>query len=388
MKKFIILLIVIILALGIGHFTFSKGKNTSKYMTEKIQNRTLTTVVDASGTIQPINKVDVGAQVSGKIVEMYVDYNSKVEKGQLLAQIDTSLFEASLNQSNANILNAKASLAKAQAKIDYDKKTYERYTNLYKRNLVSKDDVESKRAQYLSDQAEIAAAKANIAQAQANLGTAQANLSYTKIISPVTGTIISKDVEVGQTVASSYQTPTLFTVAEDLTKMQIETSVSEADIGKVKEGQEVEYTLDGYPDETFKGTVTQVRYSPKTESNVVTYTVIIGVDNEEGKMMPGMTANVSIITNKRENVLTVSNRALKFSPEDNKQRYEEQGIWVEENGKPVRKTITVGVSTDTYTEIEGEGINEGDTVYVGKTGGGKNMPKNGQGPRGMRPPMP
>jgi HlyD family secretion protein len=213
MKKIIVILIVIILAAGIGFFIISKGKNSTKYITDKIQRRTLTTVVDASGTIQPINKVSVGAQVSGKIVEMYVDYNSKVAKGQLLAQIDTSLFEASLNQSNANILNAKASLAKAQAKIDYDKKTYERYKNLYNRNLVSKDDVESKRAQYLSDQAEIAAAKASIAQAQANLGTAQANLSYTKIISPVDGTIISKDVEVGQTVASSYQTPTLFTVA-------------------------------------------------------------------------------------------------------------------------------------------------------------------------------
>jgi len=387
MKKIIVILIVIILAVGIGFWAVSKGKNSTKYITDKIQRRTLTTVVDASGTIQPINKVDVGAQVSGKIVEMYVDYNSKVEKGQLLAQIDTSLFEASLNQSNANILNAKASLAKAQAKIDYDKKNYERYKNLYNRNLVSKDDVESKRAQYLSDQAEIAAAKANIAQAQANLGTAQANLGYTKIISPVTGTIISKDVEVGQTVASSYQTPTLFTVAEDLTKMQIETSVSEADIGKVKVGQEVEYTLDGYPDETFIGKVTQVRYSPKTESNVVTYTVIIGVDNEEGKMMPGMTANVSIVTNKRENVLTVPNRALKFSPEANKQRYEEQGIWIEENGQPVRKNIKTGVSNDSYTEIEGEGINEGDIVYVGKTGGKDTASKGG--PRGsMRPPMP
>ena len=387
MKKIIVILIVIILAAGIGFFIISKGKNSTKYITDKIQRRTLTTVVDASGTIQPINKVSVGAQVSGKIVEMYVDYNSKVAKGQLLAQIDTSLFEASLNQSNANILNAKASLAKAQAKIDYDKKTYERYKNLYNRNLVSKDDVESKRAQYLSDQAEIAAAKASIAQAQANLGTAQANLSYTKIISPVDGTIISKDVAVGQTVASSYQTPTLFTVAEDLTKMQIETSVSEADIGKVKVGQEVEYTLDGYPDETFIGKVTQVRYSPKTESNVVTYTVIIGVDNEDGKMMPGMTANVSIVTNKRENVLTVPNRALRFSPEDNKQRYEEQGIWIEENNQPVRKNIKVGVSNDSYTEIEGEGINEGDIVYVGKTGG-KEMSSKG-GPRGsMRPPMP
>ena len=387
MKKTIIILIILASVIWGGYSVFNNGKHSEKYMTDKIQRRTLTTVVEASGTIQPINKVDVGAQVSGKIVEMYVDYNSKVEKGQLLAQIDTSLFEAALNQSNANIMNAKASLAKASAKIEYDRKTYQRYQNLYNRNLVSKDDVESKKAQYLSDEAEVAAARASIAQAQANLGTAQANLGYTKIISPVNGTIISKDVEVGQTVASSYQTPTLFTVAEDLTKMQIETSVSEADIGKVKEGQDVEYTLDGYPDETFRGKVTQVRYSPKTESNVVTYTVIIGVDNEDGKMMPGMTANVSIITNKREDVLTVPNRALRFSPESNKQRYEEQGIWVEENSKPVRKNITVGVSTDSFTEIEGEGISENDVIYVGSAGA-KDSKTKGQGGGRMRPPMP
>ncbi|MBR6162568.1 efflux RND transporter periplasmic adaptor subunit [bacterium] len=385
MKKIIIFFLVILISAGVYFFGFSNGKDGGKYITDTIKKRTLTTIVEASGTIQPINKVDVGAQVSGKIVEMYVDYNSKVEKGQLLAQIDTSLFEASLNQSNANIMNAKASLAKAQAKIEYDKNTYERYSNLYKRNLVSKDDVESKRAQYLADKAEIAAAHASIAQAQANLGTAKANLGYTKIISPVKGTIISKSVEVGQTVASSYQTPTLFTVAEDLTKMQIETSVSEADIGKVKEGQEVEYTLDGYPDETFMGTVTQVRCSPKTESNVVTYTVIIGVDNADGKMMPGMTANVSIITNKSEDVLTVPNRALRFSPETNKQKYEEQGIWVQENGQPVRKTIKVGVSNDSYTEIEGEDLNENDVIYIGKKLDGSKAQKGGGS---MRPPMP
>ena len=384
MKKIVLILLIILLGSAVWYFGFSKDKDDAKYITDTIKRRTLTTIVEASGTIQPINKVDVGAQVSGKIVEMYVDYNSKVEKGQLLAQIDTSLFEASLNQSNANIMSAKAALAKAQAKIEYDKNTYERYSNLYKRNLVSKDDVESKKAQYLSDKAEIAAAQANIAQAQANLGTAKANLGYTKIISPVKGTIISKSVEVGQTVASSYQTPTLFTVAEDLTKMQIETSVSEADIGKVKVGQEVEYTLDGYPDETFKGTVTQVRYSPTTESNVVTYTVIIGVDNEDGKMMPGMTANVSIITDKRENVLTVPNKALRFSPETNKKKYDEQGIWIQENGQPVRKTIKVGVSNDSYTEVEGDGIQENDIVYVGKKmSGGKGKPGGS-----MRPPMP
>ena len=208
-------------------------------------------------------------------------------------------------------------------------------------------------------------------QAQANYATASANMGYTKIVSPVKGIVISKEVEVGQTVAASFQTPTLFMVAEDLTKMRIETSVSEADIGKVKEGQEVEYTLDGYPDSIFKGTVTQVRLSPTTESNVVTYTVVIEVDNQEGKLLPGMTANVSIITGKKEDILTVPNIALKFTTADNTKRYDKKGIWIEKKGKPFRVNIETGVSDDTYSEIISDGIKEGDIVYTRNLSSGK-----------------
>ena len=366
-----IIIPVIILILIAVPFVFAKKSNKISYITDTVQERTITQIVEATGTIQPINTVSIGSQVSGRIEEIYVDFNSQVEKGQILAQIDTSLFQAQLQQSLANINNAKATLAKNKALLEYDTKTYHRYKNLYDRNLVSKNDLDSAESAYKSDLAQVAAAHASIMQAQANYATASANMGYTKIVSPVNGTVISKEVEVGQTVAASFQTPTLFTVAEDLTKMQIETSVSEADIGKVKEGQDVEYTLDGYQDSIFKGKVTQVRLSPTTESNVVTYTVIIDVENEEGKLLPGMTANVSIITDKRENILTVPNSALKFTAAQNNKKYEEKGIWLQKKGKPYRVNIETGLSNDFYTQIISDEVKSGDTVYIGKSRNGK-----------------
>lgn len=370
MKK-IIIAIAVILLIATPFILKGNKDNKAEYVKEPIQARTITQIVEATGTIEPINTVSIGSQVSGRIEQIFVDYNTQVEKGQQLAQIDTSLFEAQLQQAKANINNAQATLARNQALLEYDTKTYHRYKNLYDRNLVSKNDLDSAESAYKSDLAQVAAAKAQIMQAQANFATASANMGYTKIVSPVKGTVISKEVEVGQTVAASFQTPTLFTVAEDLTKMRIETSVSEADIGKVKEGQEVEYTLDGYPDSVFKGVVTQVRLSPTTESNVVTYTVVIEVENEEGKLLPGMTANVSIITGKKENILTVPNVALKFTVAGNKQKYDKKGIWIDKKGKPVRINIETGVSDDSYSEIISDEIKEGDVVYVRNLAGGK-----------------
>ena len=362
MKKYIIGLVVILII--IVPFVLNKKNGKAQYLSEPIQKRTITQIVEATGTIEPINTVSIGSQVSGRIDEIFVDYNSHVEKGQLLAQIDTSLFEAQLQQSEANINNARATLQKNKALLDYDTKTYHRYKNLYERNLVSKNDLDEAESAYKSDLAQVAAAQASIMQAEANYATASANMGYTKIVSPVKGIVISKEVEVGQTVAASFQTPTLFTVAEDLTKMQIETSVSEADIGKVVVGQDVNYTLDGYPDLVFTGKVSQVRLSPTTESNVVTYTVIIEVENNEGKLLPGMTANVSIITGKKEDILTVPNVALKFTVAGNTQKYDQKGIWINKKGKPVRINIETGVSDDNYTEIISDKIKEGDLVYT------------------------
>lgn len=234
-------------------------------------------MVEASGTINPVNTVSVGSTVSGLIQNIYVDFNSQVKKGQILAQIDPRNFEATVQQNQAQINNAMANVSKLQAIADYDKKMYERYKNLYAKNFVAKSELDQYKSTYYSDLAQIRAAQAQVNQYRANLKTAQTNLGYTQIIAPVDGTIISREIDVGQPVAASFQAPELFTIAQDLTKMQIEVSVSEADIGKVQDGQDVTYTLDGYPDSVFKGKVTQVRISPTTVSNVVTYTVIVDV---------------------------------------------------------------------------------------------------------------
>lgn len=381
MKKKIIIAITILISLFIIFLFINKSKYKVQYETTKLGKNTIVQVVEAAGTINPVTTVNIGSQVSGLIKEIYVDFNSQVKKGQLLAQIDTSLFEAQLQQSTANIANAKANYQKILAVMENDKKTYNRYKNLYARNFIAKSELDLAESTYFSDVAQLEAAKAQISQAEASYKTAAANMRYTKIISPVDGTVVSRAVDVGQTVAASFQTPTLFMVAQDLTKMQIETSVSEADIGKVKVGQEVNYTLDGYQDSVFHGTVTQVRIAPTTVQNVVTYTVIVDVDNENGLLIPGMTANVSIITSKKEDIMTVPNSALKFTPvtKGTVQRYKEQGIWIMENKRPKRINISVGVSDDINTEVISKDLKGDEMVIIGTLNSKKG--KRTQGPR-------
>jgi HlyD family secretion protein len=362
-KKYIYSSAAIIALIIIGGIGFSGAKQV-KYKTKAIERCTITEVVEASGTINPVNTVSVGSTVSGLIKEIYVDYNDVVKKGQILAQIDPANFKATVQQNQAQINNARANLAKLQAIANYDQKQYVRYKNLYSKNFVAKSELDEKLSTYQSDLAQINAAKAQISQYQATLKTALTNLGYTKIIAPVDGTVISREIDLGSPVAASFQAPELFTIAQDLTKMQIEVSVSEADIGRVEEGQDVTYTLDGYPDSTFTGKVTQVRLSPTTESNVVTYTVIVDVNNEDLKLKPGMTANVSIITDKSENVLCVPNMALKFTPDINGPKYKNQGIWILEKGKPKRVEIETGAYNDSSTEIISDKIQEGTDVII------------------------
>ena len=362
-KKYIYSSAAIIALIIIGGIGFSGAKQV-KYKTKAIERCTITEVVEASGTINPVNTVSVGSTVSGLIKEIYVDYNDVVKKGQILAQIDPANFEATVQQNQAQINNARANLAKLQAIANYDQKQYVRYKNLYSKNFVAKSELDEKLSTYQSDLAQINAAKAQISQYQATLKTALTNLGYTKIIAPVDGTVISREIDLGSPVAASFQAPELFTIAQGLTKMQIEVSVSEADIGRVEEGQDVTYTLDGYPDSTFTGKVTQVRLSPTTESNVVTYTVIVDVNNEDLKLKPGMTANVSIITDKSENVLCVPNMALKFTPDINGPKYKNQGIWILEKGKPKRVEIETGAYNDSSTEIISDKIQEGTDVII------------------------
>ena len=354
-------IIIVILASCIIGVTNSKKVH---YQTKAIKRCTITEFVEASGTINPVNTVSVGSTVSGLIKEIYVDYNDVVKKGQILAQIDPANFEATVQQNQAQINNAQANVAKLQAIADFDRQQYIRYKNLYAKNFVAKSELDEKYSTYKSDLAQISAARAQISQYQASLKTAMTNLGYTKIIAPVDGTIISREIDLGSPVAASFQAPELFTIAQDLTKMQIEVSVSEADIGNVHEGQDVTYTIDGYPDMNFKGKVTQVRLSPTTESNVVTYTVIVDVNNEDLKLKPGMTVNVSIITDRSENVLCAPNIALKFTPDINGPKYKNQGIWILEKGKPQRIEIKTGANNDTNTEIISDKINEGTEVIT------------------------
>lgn len=379
-KRHIITGIVIITVLTTGIVYFTNSKKV-RYQTKPIKRCTITEVVEASGTINPVNTVSVGSTVSGLIKEIYVDYNDVVKKGQILAQIDPANFEATVQQNQAQISNAQANVAKLQAIADFDRQQYIRYKNLYAKNFVAKSELDEKYSTYKSDLAQINAARAQISQYQASLRTAMTNLGYTKIIAPVDGTIISREIDLGSPVAASFQAPELFTIAQDLTKMQIEVSVSEADIGNVQEGQDVTYTIDGYPDMNFKGKVTQVRLSPTTESNVVTYTVIVNVNNEDLKLKPGMTANVSIITDKSENVLCAPNVALKFTPDINGPKYKNQGIWILEKGKPKRIEIKTGANNDSNTEIISDVLNEGTEVIIAiksknaKQEGGMRVPR-------------
>ena len=374
-----------VLVIGIIGFA---GSRQVKYQTRHVKRCTITQVVEASGTINPVNTVSVGSTVSGLIKEIYVDYNDVVKKGQILAQIDPANFEATVQQNQAQINNAQANVARLQAIADFDRQQYIRYKNLYAKNFVAKSELDEKYSTYKSDIAQINAAKAQISQYQASLRTAMTNLGYTKIIAPVDGTIISRDIDVGQPVAASFQAPELFTIAQDLTKMQIEVNVSEADIGEVKEGQDVKYTLDGYPDSTFRGKVTQVRLDSTTTSNVVTYTVIVSVNNEDLKLKPGMTANVSIITKKSTDVKCVPSMALKFSPDTSGQKYQNQGIWILEKGKPKRIDIKEGASDDSHIEIISDKLQIGDEVIVSsRRGKSKAKTASGSKRRGGPPGM-
>ena len=357
-------LILILLLLGLIKLC---TKKSVFYKSVPVKKRTIVESVEASGTINPVQTVDIGTQVSGTIKYIYADYNSKVKKGDLLAQIDPALFQAQVDKARSDLNAAKANYQRSKSMLEYERKNYERYARLYTKNYVSKSEVDLAEANYKSNLAEVNAMKAQINQASATLENNLTNLRYTKIISPVDGVVVSRSVDVGQTVAASFQTPTLFMVAQDLTQMQIEVNVSEADIGRIKVGQDVTYTLDGYANEEFHGKVSQVRISPTTVSNVVTYTVIVDVTNDENKLIPGMTANVSVVTNKSENVIAVPVAAFRFTPKEitGGKKFEKQGVWIMgKNRKPQRVEVKTGASDGDFTAIVEGNIKEGDRVIT------------------------
>ena len=287
-----------------GYFYFHHGGSEKmSYNTVAVTRGELTATVTATGTLNPVVNVTVGSQVSGRISKLYVDYNSPVTKGEVLAEIDPATYQAAVEQADADLANAKANLELQQAQ-------FERNAELFTNKLVSGSD-------YDTAVATLDEAKAMVKIKEASLNNSKVNLNYCKIVSPVDGVVIQRAVELGQTVASSFNTPTIFQIANDLTKMQIDSNVAEADIGGVVEGQSVEFGVDAYPLRTFHGTVAQVRNSPITVNNVVTYDTVISVTNADYKLKPGMTANVSVITAQREEALKISNVALRFRPPDN-----------------------------------------------------------------------
>jgi HlyD family secretion protein len=367
MKKILIIGVIIIVVAVTGFVLFRGKGNEPKFRTEKVIRGDVEMAVTATGTVNPVTTVLVGTQVSGTIKNIYVDFNSPVKKGQLIARIDPALFDAQVNQARANLLSAKANVEKAEATSVDAKRTKERNKELLSKNLIAQSDFDTAETNYETAKASVSAAKAQVVQSEAALNSAETNLYYTKIVSPVDGIVVSRNVDVGQTVAASFQTPTLFSIAQDLTKMQIDTNVAEADIGNVKFGQDVEFTVDAYPDATFKGKVSQVRNAPITVQNVVTYDAVIQVDNPELELKPGMTANVSIIISAKKDVLKIPNAALRFKPSEKGSALSEKkgpGVWILEKDKPKRIPLSLGISDGSYTELVTGDLKEGQEVIV------------------------
>jgi HlyD family secretion protein len=366
MKK-VLVVIGLIAVVGIAVFVLLRDRGDEiKYRTEKVTRGDIEATVTATGTVNAVTTVLVGTQVSGTIKRIYVDFNSHVKKGQLIALIDPATFEAQVEQQKANLYAAKANLEKAEATVVDTKRSMTRNKELLAKGLIAQSDFDTSQTNYETAAAQVSASKAAVAQAEASLKNAQTNLGYTRIVSPVDGVVVSRNVDVGQTVAASFQTPTLFTIAQDLTKMQIDTSVAEADIGRVKVDQEVDFTVDAYPDITFKGKVWQIRIAPITVQNVVTYDVVVLVGNRDLKLMPGMTANVSIIVAEEKGVLTIPNAAIRFRPaESGKPKFEKgTGVWIIEKQKPKRVAVKLGISDGNYTQIISGDLKEGQDVIV------------------------
>ncbi len=361
-------LVLLLLIIGIIWFFVPKEKSiTAKdFETIRIERGNIVEEVTASGKIQPINTVSVGTQISGIVEQVLVDYNDEVKEGQLLAQLDTALLTESKNDASARL-----SLATAKKKIA--ELNYARYEKLYKDKLIAKATLEEA-------EIELASADAEVLTATADVNKAERNYGYAKILSPVSGTVISKEVEQGQTVAASYQTPTLFQIAEDLSKMQIEASIAEADIGSIQANMPVTFTVDAYPNDVFQGNVKQIRLSPTEESNVVMYTVVIDVDNSSRKLLPGMTAFVNIVVHSAQNVLRIPTAALQFKPGARLKDYVEkqkieltpsQGIVYRfQKGKLYPIVFEKGISNASFMEVK-SGLTEGETIVTEYLTGGR-----------------
>lgn len=356
-KIWIAVVVIVIVAVAAWAMSGGKKEEDINFKEEKVALKTLQNSVTATGTIEAVTSVTVGTQVSGIVNKLYVDYNSQVKKGQVIAELDKTNLLSELN-------TAKANLASAQSSLNYQAANMERYKTLYKKGLVSADEYENALLTYRQAKEQVASSRENVQRAQTNLG-------YATITSPIDGTVISKSVEEGQTVAASFNTPELFTIAKDLTNMQVVANVDEADIGNVKEGNRVTFTVDAYPDDTFEGTVKQVRLEATTTNNVVTYEVVISAPNADLKLKPGLTANVTIYTQERSGVLAVANKALRFTPTKETVGKDmkivdckgKNKVWTL-NGKTLTAhPVTIGQTDGINTEIT-KGLKQGDKIVT------------------------
>lgn len=372
-KLWIIALVLVIIAVAIWLLSGKKKKEEVSFETDKVEMSSIHTSITATGTIEPVTSVTVGTQVSGIVSKLYVDYNSVVKKGQVIAELDKTNLTSELNTARAN-------LASAQSSLSYQQANFNRFKTLYDKGLVSADDFENARLSYQQSNQQVV-------QARENVKKAQTNLSYATITSPIDGVVLSKSVEEGQTVASSFNTPELFVIAKDLTDMRVIADIDEADIGGVKEGQRVTFTVDAFPDDTFQGTVQQVRQEATTESNVVTYEVVISARNNDLKLKPGLTANVTIFTMEKNNVLTVPSKALRFTPNEAimakdqiiKDCPGDHKLWTKEGNTFTAHAVETGTTNGVLTEIV-SGISAGTVVLTDFkiSGGMTGMPQDQQ----------
>lgn len=380
-KKIIIAVVAIIIAAVAAFFMLSGGKKQQVQYTEvAVANGDITSSVTATGTIEPVTSVTVGTQVSGIVSKIYVDYNSVVKKGQVIAELDRTNLLSELS-------NAQANLSSSQSTLAYQTSNYKRFKQLYDKGLISANDFEEAALSYKKAQEDVTTQKNNVAKAQTNL-------SYATITSPIDGVVLSKEVEEGQTVAAAMTTPTLFTIAQDLTDMRVIADIDEADIGEVKEGQRVTFTVDAYPDDTFTGTVTQVRQQATTESNVVTYECVISAPNKDLKLKPGLTANATIFTKEVKNVLTIPAKALKFTPNEKllakdetiQDCQAENKVWIRDGKVFKAIAVQIGNTNGTLCEVI-SGLKAGQKVITEFSMGGMDIAAEG-GEQSSNPFMP
>lgn len=373
-KTLVIVAVAAIAALAVWLLSGGKKEEKITFDTAAVAPANIMNSITATGTIEPVTSVTVGTQVSGIVSKLFVDYNSVVKKGQVIAELDKTNLMSQLN-------TAKTQLATAQSQFNYQTANYKRYKTLFEKGLVAADDFDNAKLSYTQAKEQVASAKEEVQRAQTNLG-------YATITSPIDGVVLSKSVEEGQTVAASFSTPELFTIAQDLTNMQVVADVDEADIGDVKEGERVTFTVDAYPDDTFEGEVKQVRQEATTTNNVVTYEVVISAPNADLKLKPGLTANVTIYTAERKGVLSVPSKALRFTPQKEtvgKMKIVDVAnaknkVWTIEGNSIVAHKVNIGMTDGTNTQIVG-GIAEGTKVVTGLNvmGGEEEKPMEAQG---------